>query len=40
MRKTEAAEPLVVEPPLVVRDEQGRRTGDFSTIRAAMGMPA
>jgi tRNA1Val (adenine37-N6)-methyltransferase len=29
MRKTEAAEPLVVESPLVVRDEQGRRTGEF-----------
>jgi tRNA1(Val) A37 N6-methylase TrmN6 len=40
MRKTEAAEPLVVESPLVVRDEQGRRTGEFCTIRAAMGMPA
>jgi tRNA1(Val) A37 N6-methylase TrmN6 len=40
MRKTEAAEPLVVESPLVVRDEQGRRTGEFCAIRAAMGMPA
>jgi tRNA1Val (adenine37-N6)-methyltransferase len=40
MRKAEAAEPLVVDPPLVVRDERGRRTEEFCAIRAAMGMPA
>lgn len=40
MRKAEAAEPLVVEPPLVVRDEQGRRSEEFAAIRGAMGMPA
>ena len=39
MRKAEAAEPLVVDSPLVVRDEQGRRTEEFAAIRAAMGMP-
>jgi tRNA1Val (adenine37-N6)-methyltransferase len=33
------AEPLVVEPPLVVRDEHGHRTADFMAVRAAMGMP-
>ena len=40
MRKAEAAEPLVVDSPLVVRDEHGRRTEEFATLRAAMGMPA
>jgi tRNA1(Val) A37 N6-methylase TrmN6 len=39
MRKVDAAEPLVVEPPLVIRDERGRRTEEFAAIRAAMGMP-
>jgi len=39
MRKAAAAEPLLVEPPLVVRDERGRRTEDFLAIRRAMGMP-
>jgi tRNA1(Val) A37 N6-methylase TrmN6 len=29
----------IVEPPLVVRDRQGRRTGEFIALRAAMGMP-
>lgn len=28
-----------VEPPLVVRDAQGRRTPDFLAVRAAMGLP-
>jgi tRNA1Val (adenine37-N6)-methyltransferase len=27
------------EPPLVVRDAEGRRTSDFVAVRAAMGMP-
>lgn len=40
MRRAEAAEPLVVDSPLVVRDEQGRRTDEFRAIRSAMGMPA
>ena len=40
MRQTEAAEPLVVDSPLVVRDEHGRRTEEFVALRAAMGMPA
>ena len=39
MRKADAAEPLVVDAPLVVRDERGRRTEEFAGIRAAMGMP-
>ena len=40
MRHAEVAEPLVVETPLVVRDERGRRTEEFVALRAAMGMPA
>jgi tRNA1Val (adenine37-N6)-methyltransferase len=40
MRQVAVAEPLVVDPPLVVRDEQGRRTEEFVALRAAMGMPA
>jgi tRNA1Val (adenine37-N6)-methyltransferase len=40
MRRAEEAEPLVVDSPLVVRDEAGRRTGEFAAVRAAMGMPA
>jgi tRNA1(Val) A37 N6-methylase TrmN6 len=40
MRRAEDAETLVVDPPLVVRDEQGRRTQEFGALRAAMGMPA
>jgi len=40
MRQAEAAEPLVVDPPLVVRDKHGRRTEEFRVLRAAMGMPA
>ena len=40
MRHADAAEALVVEPPLVVRDEHGRRTEEFRAIRAVMGMPA
>jgi tRNA1(Val) A37 N6-methylase TrmN6 len=39
MRGAEFAEPLVVDSPLVVRDEQGRRTEEFRALRAAMGMP-
>jgi len=39
MRQAEAAEPLVVDPPLVVRDKHGRRTEEFRALRAAMGMP-
>jgi tRNA1Val (adenine37-N6)-methyltransferase len=39
MRRAEDAEPLAVEPPLVVRDEQGHRTVEFGAVRAAMGMP-
>ena len=39
MRAAVLAEPLVVLPPLVVRDEHGRRTADFVAVRAAMGMP-
>jgi tRNA1Val (adenine37-N6)-methyltransferase len=40
MRRAEEAGPLVVDPPLVVRDEKGRRTVEFAALRAAMGMPA
>jgi tRNA1(Val) A37 N6-methylase TrmN6 len=40
MRKADEAEPLVVEAPLVVRDEHGRRTKEFAALRGAMGMPA
>jgi len=40
MRRAEAAEPLRVDPPLVVRDEKGHRTEEFAALRAAMGMPA
>jgi tRNA1Val (adenine37-N6)-methyltransferase len=29
----------IVEPPLVVRDRQSRRTEEFVALRAAMGMP-
>jgi tRNA1Val (adenine37-N6)-methyltransferase len=39
MRQAEHGEPFLVEPPLVVRDAQGRRTAEFQTIRMAMGMP-
>jgi tRNA1(Val) A37 N6-methylase TrmN6 len=39
MRRSEHAEPLVVDPPLVVRNERGQRTPDFVAIRTAMGMP-
>ena len=39
MRQAEVAEPLVVDSPLVVRDERGRRTEEFVALRAAMGMP-
>jgi len=39
MRQAESAEPLVVDSPLVVRDEQGRRTEEFRALRADMGMP-
>lgn len=39
MRHAEVAEPLVVDSPLVVRDERGRRTAEFVALRAAMGMP-
>jgi len=40
MRAPEHAEALVVDPPLVVRDREGRRTDEFITVRTAMGMPA
>jgi tRNA1Val (adenine37-N6)-methyltransferase len=39
MRAAAYAEPMVMMPPLVVRDASGRRTPEFSAIRAAMGMP-
>ncbi len=39
MRKAEHAEPLVMEPPLVVRGPGGRRSEEFIAVRAAMGMP-
>jgi tRNA1(Val) A37 N6-methylase TrmN6 len=39
MRAAELAEPLVVEPPLVVRDGRGRRTEEFVAVRGALGMP-
>jgi hypothetical protein len=29
----------IVESPLVVRDERGRRTEEFVALRAEMGMP-
>jgi tRNA1Val (adenine37-N6)-methyltransferase len=40
MRHADDAEPLLVDSPLVVRDEKGRRTEEFAALRAAMGMPA
>lgn len=40
MRRSDCAEPLQVEAPLVVRDELGRRSEAFRQIRADMGMPA
>ena len=40
MRLAARAEPLVVQPPLVVRDRHGRRTEEFRALREAMGMPA
>jgi tRNA1Val (adenine37-N6)-methyltransferase len=39
MRKSDCAEGLVVDPPLVVRDEHGQRTPEFRALREAMGMP-
>jgi tRNA1Val (adenine37-N6)-methyltransferase len=39
MRGREHAEPLVIDPPLVVRDRAGRRTAEFRAVREAMGMP-
>lgn len=39
MRAREFAEPLVVDPPLVVRDGDGRRTEEFSRARGELGMP-
>ena len=39
MRAAEFAAPLVVEPPLVVRDGRGRRTEEFVAVRGALGMP-
>jgi tRNA1Val (adenine37-N6)-methyltransferase len=39
MRAADCAEPLVVAPPLVVRDIHGQRTPEFKAIRVAMGMP-
>jgi tRNA1(Val) A37 N6-methylase TrmN6 len=39
LRRAEHAEPLVMESPLVVRDLRGRRTDEFVSVRAAMGMP-
>lgn len=39
MREAAHAEALRVEPPLVVRDRDGRRTEEFMAIRGAMGMP-
>jgi len=40
MRQAEAAESLVVDSPLVVREKGGRRSEEFVAVRAAMGMPA
>jgi tRNA1Val (adenine37-N6)-methyltransferase len=34
-----AGGPVVVEPPLVVRDRAGRRTSEFRQLRAEMGLP-
>jgi tRNA1Val (adenine37-N6)-methyltransferase len=31
--------PIVVEPPLIVRDARGQRTEEFIALRADMGMP-
>jgi tRNA1Val (adenine37-N6)-methyltransferase len=39
MRAADQAESLRVDPPLVVRDEGGRRTEEFGQLREAMGMP-
>ncbi len=39
MRAAAYAEPLLVEPPLLVRDRLGRRSEEFIAIRGAMGMP-
>jgi tRNA1Val (adenine37-N6)-methyltransferase len=39
LRALEACGPRVDEPPLVVRDAEGRRTDELVAVRAAMGMP-
>ena len=39
MRLAAHAGPLEVDPPLVVRDGQGRRTQEFRALRESMGMP-
>jgi tRNA1(Val) A37 N6-methylase TrmN6 len=39
MTQAEKAGPMIELPPLVVRDEQGRRTPEFCQVREAMGMP-
>jgi tRNA1(Val) A37 N6-methylase TrmN6 len=40
LRRAGDASALVVEPPLVVRDQEGRRTAAFRLLRAEMGMPS
>ena len=39
MGKAGEAGALVTPPPLVVRDQHGRRTPEFVAVREAMGMP-
>jgi tRNA1(Val) A37 N6-methylase TrmN6 len=39
LRRPDHAGPYREDAPLVVRDEAGRRTEEFSAVRAAMGMP-
>jgi len=40
MRRRGEASALVVHPPLVVRDREGRHTAAFRTLRGEMGMPS
>ncbi len=39
MRRAGGEGPRAIGPPLVVRDERGRRTDEFRALRADMGMP-
>jgi tRNA1Val (adenine37-N6)-methyltransferase len=39
LRHHACARPYVLDPPIVVRDNDGHRTPEFQSIRIAMGMP-